>query len=87
MPIFKFLFCPHTEMTLVPFQFKTCELPSMYVHRDIFIPLISHLIGRIHTSEFVLHIMVISLFASLIAPFAGFFASGLKRGLKIKVFL
>ena len=30
--------------------------------------------------------MIIALFAAVIAPFGGFFASGLKRGLKIKDF-
>lgn len=30
--------------------------------------------------------MILSLFASLIAPFGGFFASGIKRALKIKDF-
>lgn len=81
---FNFLYCPHYEISLVPFEFKTCELSAMYVRRDIYIPLVSHIFGRVHTSEFVIHVMVISLFASVIAPFAGFFASGLKRGLKIK---
>ena len=33
----------------------------------------------------VLHTVVIAVFASLIAPFGGFFASGLKRAFKIKV--
>jgi phosphatidate cytidylyltransferase len=33
-----------------------------------------------------LHVMVLSSFASLIAPFGGFFASGLKRAFKIKDF-
>jgi len=33
-----------------------------------------------------LHILVLSVFASLIGPFGGFFASGLKRALKIKDF-
>lgn len=37
-------------------------------------------------SEFNKHAMIMSLFASLIAPFGGFFASGLKRALKIKDF-
>ena len=37
-------------------------------------------------SEAQIHAAVISLFATLIAPFGGFFASGLKRGLKIKDF-
>jgi CDP-diglyceride synthetase len=33
------------------------------------------------------HILVLSLFASIIGPFGGFFASGLKRAIKIKVIL
>lgn len=32
------------------------------------------------------HVMVFAIFASIIAPFGGFFASGLKRALKIKDF-
>jgi len=32
-----------------------------------------------------LHVLVMAVFASLIAPFGGFFASGLKRAFKIKV--
>ncbi len=32
------------------------------------------------------HALVLSAFASLIAPFGGFFASGFKRGFKIKDF-
>lgn len=73
-------------MSVIPFQFNKCELASTYQVRDIYIPFISQFIGKVHTSEFVLHAVVISLFASFIAPFAGFFASGLKRGLKIKDF-
>lgn len=33
-----------------------------------------------------LHVFVLSLFASTIGPFGGFFASGLKRSIKIKDF-
>jgi len=40
----------------------------------------------VQLSEAQIHAAVISLFATLIAPFGGFFASGLKRGLKIKDF-
>lgn len=32
------------------------------------------------------HVLVLSLFASIIGPFGGFFASGLKRAIKIKDF-
>jgi len=37
-------------------------------------------------TEFHIHVIVLALFASLIGPFGGFFASGLKRALKIKDF-
>lgn len=33
-----------------------------------------------------LHAVVLAMFASIIAPFGGFFASGFKRGFKIKDF-
>jgi phosphatidate cytidylyltransferase len=33
-----------------------------------------------------IHVLVLSLFASTIGPFGGFFASGLKRSIKIKDF-
>lgn len=33
-----------------------------------------------------LHVFVLSLFASTVGPFGGFFASGLKRSIKIKDF-
>lgn len=41
---------------------------------------------RIRACPMQLHAIVLSVFASLIAPFGGFFASGFKRGLKIKDF-
>lgn len=44
------------------------------------------MIGTIYTSEFSIHCVVIAIFASLVAPFGGFFASGIKRALKIKDF-
>ena len=37
-------------------------------------------------NEFSIHLFVLLLFSSIIAPFGGFFASGLKRALNIKDF-
>lgn len=37
-------------------------------------------------NDFSIHASIMSLFASMIAPFGGFFASGFKRSLKIKDF-
>lgn len=41
---------------------------------------------EIHASPMQFHAMALGLFASAIAPFGGFFASGFKRGFKIKDF-
>lgn len=41
----------------------------------------------IELQPIVIHAVVMAIFASLIAPFGGFFASGLKRAFKIKVAL
>ena len=43
-------------------------------------------INEIKLSPAQIHAGVIALFAAVVAPFGGFFASGLKRGLKIKDF-
>jgi len=58
----------------------------VFVIRPMHIPLLSSIFGDIMLSEFNCHLWVMTLFACLIAPFGGFFASGLKRGLKIKDF-
>ena len=41
--------------------------------------------ATVSITPFQLHALVMSVFASLIAPFGGFFASGLKRAFKLKV--
>ncbi|MEW5301763.1 MAG: hypothetical protein WDW36_004601 [Sanguina aurantia] len=41
---------------------------------------------RLHVAPMQVHAMVLAMFAALIAPFGGFFASGFKRALKIKDF-
>ena len=68
----------------MPFKIPRCELPHVFQARSMYIPLLSDFIGNVHTSEFIIHVYAFSLFAGLIAPFGGFFASALKRGLKIK---
>jgi phosphatidate cytidylyltransferase len=50
------------------------------------IPFLSEFIGTVRISEFLIHCAIIASFAGFIAPFGGFFASGLKRSLKIKDF-
>ena len=72
--------CPMNQLNFAPFQYPTCD--------D------SHITNEIYTTSFAglsfmashLHVFVLSLFASTIGPFGGFFASGLKRSIKIKDF-
>ncbi|EAY13974.1 phosphatidate cytidylyltransferase family protein [Trichomonas vaginalis G3] len=75
---FPFLYCARSKM----FDFQvTCDLPREFT------PTTFNVFGN----EFTLlpayiHAVVIALFASLISPFGGFFASGFKRSLGIKDF-
>lgn len=73
--------CPSVDFSAIPFQVINCEIPP------VFIPLSRTYFGyNFMISDFQLHALVFSLFASLISPFGGFFGSGLKRALKVKDF-
>jgi phosphatidate cytidylyltransferase len=69
-------------------------LPTLHcTHDPIFIPTpyplpswVPYFHGSITIAPIQLHSLVFSLFASLIAPFGGFFASGIKRAYSIKDF-
>ena len=63
------------------FVLKEYPIPGILASREI-IPLS----GTVRTYPLILHAFLISLFASVIGPFGGFFASGLKRAFKIKNF-
>lgn len=86
---FKYFICPMTDIGTNVWSNSTCTpnpvfLPS--VHR---IP--SFLQSWFNTDSITFptihfHVAVIATFASLIAPFGGFFASGLKRTFKVKDF-
>lgn len=65
------------------FQPKTYEIPLEII---AVLKTLGLNLETITLIPFQLHTLVISLFASLIAPFGGFFASGLKRAFKIKDF-
>ena len=84
IPQLRFLFCAHDTVSFVPFQMQSCQLPDIFVRKWMEVPLVSQLIGQVKVSEAMFHIGVICVFANLIGPFGGFFASGVKRALKIK---
>ena len=80
---FQQITCPQVELNLAPFKQLTCERPDIYEPQNMSLPLG---LGNMTMSPAQIHAAVIALFAALIAPFGGFFASGLKRGLRIKDF-
>lgn len=82
----QYLLCPQTTLTLIPFAVPSCEIPYIFVERDIYIRVISGYFGTFRISEFSIHVMIFVIIASLVAPFGGFFASGLKRALNVKDF-
>jgi hypothetical protein len=67
--------CPQTTLNFMPFTFTSCVSPMMDLLN----------FGPLSITKLQGHFMIFSLFASTIGPFGGFFASGLKRSVKIKV--
>ncbi|KAK7203657.1 cytidylyltransferase family-domain-containing protein [Myxozyma melibiosi] len=85
----KYMICPITDFSANAFTGLDCEPNPVFLLQTFKVPsALVPLIGRA-TFEFApihFHVMVMASFASLIAPFGGFFASGLKRTFKIKDF-
>uniref|UniRef100_A0A0K0EYD5 Phosphatidate cytidylyltransferase n=1 Tax=Strongyloides venezuelensis TaxID=75913 RepID=A0A0K0EYD5_STRVS len=85
-----YMICPLEDYLKSPYD---CEIPDEFKPKQFEI---SHPYNTIFTFfkiktiftyyPFILHSLVISLFASIIGPFGGFFASGFKRAFKIKDF-
>lgn len=85
-----YFICPVSDNYYTSF-FSTieCEPNPIFIHQVYSLP--DFLVEILHQDFIQLkpvyfHTMIISMFASLIAPFGGFFASGLKRAFKIKDF-
>lgn len=68
-----------------------CIKNKMFDQREVFFPsmiqsLSGNLLTSIHVSDAQIHGLVLGAFASLVAPFGGFFASALKRSFHLKDF-
>lgn len=64
---------------MIPFDHPTCDsylLKKVQLNFGAF---------SISLQKIQIHAFVLSAFASIVGPFGGFFASGLKRSIKIKV--
>lgn len=92
---FRYLVCPARNMWSTAFVPVPCEISSVFLVKTFRLPIfISGLIKfvtgikvrEVNLLPIQLHSLAFSLFASLLAPFGGFFASGFKRAFKIKDF-
>ncbi|GAA5821780.1 hypothetical protein JCM3770_000141 [Rhodotorula araucariae] len=92
---YPFMICPVRDLSTSVFSDIQCEPNSVFVWRELHLPssvtaLLEPFLRRHITSitwaPFQLHSIVLAIFASLVAPFGGFFASGFKRAFGIKDF-
>mmetsp|Transcript_33988 Transcript_33988/g.64942 ORF Transcript_33988/g.64942 Transcript_33988/m.64942 type:complete len:444 (-) Transcript_33988:396-1727(-) len=98
MAKFKWLTCPRTDLQI--WGWMDCDVSSVYQTTVLqkeelmayFPSSIAQYVAKVFIWQSVevapiqLHSLVLSMFASIIAPFGGFFASGFKRAFKIKDF-
>jgi phosphatidate cytidylyltransferase len=86
----KYFICPVNDLGANIFTGLQCDVNPVFIPHKYslpFIPMDWTLLPRsITVSPMQFHIFIMSTFASLIAPFGGFFASGLKRTFNIKDF-
>jgi phosphatidate cytidylyltransferase len=87
---YKYFVCPVNDLGANIFTGLECEINPVFIAHTYTIPFIPPnldlLPNKITVSPMQFHIMIMATFASLIAPFGGFFASGLKRTFNIKDF-
>lgn len=86
---FNYFICPVTDLGIHAWSEVTCTPNPVFLSSVHRVP--SFLQGVLKTDSVVfplvyVHVMALATFASLIAPFGGFFASGLKRTFHVKDF-
>ena len=87
-----FLICPAESLDIFGFNtlYLTCDVPRVFVWQQYALPsAISWLggsDGAVWLLPIQLHAIVLGGFASLVAPFGGFFASGIKRAFNLDDF-
>jgi len=84
---YNYMICPCRDLGTSAFSNTTCDPNPAFLWRTHDLP--NWLPGNFSTfywAPFQLHTIVMAIFASLVAPFGGFFASGFKRAFGIKDF-
>ncbi|KPV73976.1 uncharacterized protein RHOBADRAFT_28370 [Rhodotorula graminis WP1] len=92
---YDYMICPVQDLSTSAFSSTACEPNNVFVWRDLALPqsvtamlepVLRRQVTSIPWAPFQLHAVVLAVFASLVAPFGGFFASGFKRAFNIKDF-
>ncbi|CDO69135.1 hypothetical protein BN946_scf185042.g37 [Trametes cinnabarina] len=93
---FDYMICPMRDLGVTAWSGQLhCTPNPVFVWRDwqmpaplsvFFSTLLGHQVTTIPYAPYQFHLLVLSCFASLVAPFGGFFASGFKRAFDIKDF-
>jgi len=87
---YKYFICPVNDLGANIFTGLECVPNPVFIPHTYRLPFVPHnwsfLPTTLTVSPMQFHILLMSTFASLIAPFGGFFASGLKRTFNIKDF-
>uniref|UniRef100_A0A0K0F2F0 Phosphatidate cytidylyltransferase n=1 Tax=Strongyloides venezuelensis TaxID=75913 RepID=A0A0K0F2F0_STRVS len=85
-----YMTCPYEGYVSDP---ENCTVPSVFLPKEANVPKPLSILFKIFKAKpviyyypFLFHSLIMSLFASIIGPFGGFFASGFKRAFKIKDF-
>jgi hypothetical protein len=92
---FPYMICPARDLGMNAFSSVSCRPNPVFVWRDfeftgaarnVLSTVLGHAPPAIPYAPFQIHCLVMATFASLVAPFGGFFASGFKRAFNIKDF-
>ncbi|KKY21455.1 putative phosphatidate cytidylyltransferase [Phaeomoniella chlamydospora] len=83
---YKYFICPVNDLGANVFTSLECTPNPVFIALPYHLPAWIHIDHTFMIAPMQFHILVFATFASLIAPFGGFFASGLKRTFKIKDF-
>ncbi|KAI9783821.1 MAG: hypothetical protein M1839_003157 [Geoglossum umbratile] len=83
---YSYFICPVNDLGANFWTGLTCSPNPVFIPHTYHLPIWFQMYRTFTIAPIQLHILVFATFASLIAPFGGFFASGLKRTFKIKDF-
>lgn len=82
---FGFLLCPMKDITFIPFPNLECDTHDITGKFTYSLDTYFWGIFEFQVKNIQYHAFFLSLFASLLAPLGGLFASGFKRSIEIKV--